>query len=76
MPNAGTGVRVRSTPRSAHAMPSNAKVATLSATHSGGEALLRHDFEDDIALNHDGMVARFNFEGGDLDVFVKDLLGH
>ena len=28
-------------------------------------------FDDDIALNHDGMVARFNFEGGAADFDIK-----
>ncbi len=28
-------------------------------------------FEDDIALNHDGMVARFNFESGAADFDIK-----
>ena len=28
-------------------------------------------FEDDIALNHDGMVARFNFERGAVDFDIK-----
>ena len=28
-------------------------------------------FDDDIALNHDGMVARFNFDGGAVDFDIK-----
>ena len=28
-------------------------------------------FEDDIALNHDGMIARFNFEGGAADFDIR-----
>ena len=28
-------------------------------------------FDDDIALNHDGMIARFNFEGGAVDFDIR-----
>ena len=28
-------------------------------------------FEDDVALNADGMIARFNFEGGAVDYDIK-----
>ena len=49
-------------------VPPEVEGAFFRAVPDGAHAPM---FEDDIALNHDGMIARFNFEGGAVDFDIK-----
>jgi carotenoid cleavage dioxygenase-like enzyme len=50
------------------AIPPEVEGAFFRAVPDGAHAPM---FEDDIALNHDGMIARFNFERGAVDFDIK-----
>jgi carotenoid cleavage dioxygenase-like enzyme len=49
-------------------VPPEVEGAFFRAVPDGAHAPM---FEDDIALNHDGMIARFNFENGAVDFDIK-----